>query len=242
MPANTVSKRKVQRSPNYPLISLGEALGKLQVIYQHEKRSKAPYTVILKHLGYREQRGGVGGRTLSSLIQYGLLEQSRGECWVSDLGYTLLHYPETSPERGKALKEAAEKPTLFREILATYVDSLPSDDTLRSYLIKRGFNPSMTDRFIQVFRDTIQLAKVTADVYNVPSSEIGEMPPMEGQSADRTTSPTLASEVQVYSWALSQPRRVRAELKLIGRELRKEDIERLKKHLDLLEESFSDDV
>ena len=38
----------------------------------------------------------------------------------------------------------------------------------------------------------------------------------------------------------SQPRKVRAELRLIGREFRKEDIEKLKKHLDLLEESFSD--
>ena len=38
-----------------------------------------------------------------------------------------------------------------------------------------------------------------------------------------------------------QPRKVRAELTLIGREFRKEDIERLKKHLDLLEESFADD-
>jgi len=192
-------------------------------------------------LGYREQRGGVGGRTLSSLIQYGLLEQSRGECWVSDLGYTLLHFPENSPERVKALKEAAEKPTLFREILATYVDSIPSDDTLRSYLIKRGFNPAMIDRFIQVFRDTIEFAKVTRDVYNVSPMQLGDALGVDVQQPDHPGISSAGNEIQVYSWPLSQPRKVRAELKLIGREFRKEDIERLKKHLDLLEESFSEE-
>ena len=239
--ADAATKRKLQRSPNYPFISLGEALGKLQVIYQNEKRSKAPYTVILKHLGYGEQRGGVGGRTLSTLIQYGLLEQHGGECWVSDLGYTLLHFPESSPEREAAMKEAARKPTLFRELFATYKDGLPSDDTLRSYLIKRGFNPAKTGNFIRVFRDTIGLAKVTPDVYDVPSGEVSEMPAPEGQHGSQIAPPSTGAEVQVFSWALSQPRKVRAELKLIGREFRKEDIERLKKHLDLLEESFSDD-
>lgn len=241
MPASTAAKRKIQRSPNSPFISLSEALGKLQVVYQHEKRAHAPYSVILGHLGYREQRGGVGGRTLSSLIQYGLLEQSRGECWISDLGYTLLHYPETSPERIKALKDAAEKPTLFREILATYGDSIPSDATLREYLLKRGFNPGMTDRFIQVFRDTIELAKVTRDVYDVPESGKQEAAGMQGQEVNREMPIAAGSEVQTYSWPLSQPRKVRAELRLIGREFRREDIERLKKHLDLLEESFSEE-
>jgi len=237
-------KRKFQRSPNYPLVSLGEALGKLKVIYDHEKRSKAPFTVILKHLGYGEQRGGVGGRTLSTLIQYGLLDQNRGECWISDLGYTLLHFPESSSEMEAALKEAAQNPTLFRELLATYKDGLPSDDTMRSYLIKRGFNPAKTEGFIRVFRDTVGLAKATPGVYDVPETEEQQMPTLESPAGSSSSQGqpgrTTIPGTHVFTWTLSIPRNVRAELRLSGNELKIEDVRRLKKQIESLEEAFQD--
>jgi hypothetical protein len=240
MTTETSTKRKVQRSPNYPFISLGEALGKLQTVYEQEKRSRTSYTVILKHLGYREERGGVGGRTLSALIQYGLLDQQGGECWVSDLGYQLLHFPESSPERENALRQAAQKPALFRELLAAYKDGLPSDDTLRTYLLKKGFNPTKTSDFIQVFRETISLAKLTRGVYDVSAEEGQKMDSQPNSMDTKGVQPIGGSDVRLYSWALSIPRNVRAELKLFGRDLRQEDIRRLKKQLELLEEALLD--
>jgi hypothetical protein len=43
------------------------------------------------------------------------------------------------------------------------------------------------------------------------------------------------------SWVLSVPRRIRAELRTTGKDVRRDDLERLKKQIDFLDESFNDE-
>lgn len=234
-------KRKLLRSPNYPGLSLGEALSRIKTLFDQEKRVATTPDVILKHLGFTE-RSGPGGRTLSALRQYGLLEDHGDNYRVSDLGYTLLAYPDGSPEREAALKEAAQKPTLFKELLATYKDGLPSNATLRSYLLKKGFNPTSIDHFIRIFTETIELAHIIPGTYNGVGGEntdggsgvIGENEPQDRQPQ--------APGIQTFSWPISSDpaRSVKAELRILGRDVRPEDVERLKRYLDLWKESFPD--
>jgi len=236
-------KKTVLRSPNYPAISLEEAISKAHVVYQHEKRAATAAGVILKHLGYREERGGLGGRILSALRQYGLLEDKGGDYRISDLANNLLHLSENSEERQAAVREAAQKPNIFREILSIYPDGLPSDETLKNFLIsKKGFNPDSVDRFVRVFRGTIELAKLTGGQYTGREEEgekEGAMPEVhEDQDRTQPRSSSPAAAVQTYSWALSIPRNVRAELRLYGQDLRREDVDTLKKYLELLEVAF----
>lgn len=247
MEATTV-KRHVQRSPNYPVISLDEALKRIDVVFQKEKRATTTAPVILKHLGYKVERGGLGGRTLSALRQYGLLEEKDGNYKISDLAYSLLHLTGSS-ERAALLRQAALKPAVFKEVISHYREGLPSDETLRSYLImKRGFNPDSVGKFIRVFRETAELAKLEAGDYTGGGEGSEEEQTQEGAMPDtfadqERTQPrpsSTAGPIQTFSWALSMPRGVRADLRLSG-DLRREDIERLKKHLDLLEEAFKSD-
>ena len=149
------TKRSVQRSPNYPAFSLREAIEKAKVIYDQEKRSYTTSDVIAAHLGYNQAVGGPGGRALSAMRQYGLLDESEGKVRLSDAAYYLIHYPADSQERIQATKAAIRKPALFSELLTEYKDGLPSDQTLHSTLLRRGFNPSVIADVIRTFRDTV---------------------------------------------------------------------------------------
>lgn len=149
-------KRSSHRSPSYPMFSLGVAIDKARVIYNSVKRSFVTPDVIAKHLGFSQHIGGPGGRTMSALRQYGLLEESAGKSRISDRAYTLIQWPVGSPEHTQALKAAIREPNLFRELLAEF-DGLPSAIALNSNLLKRGFNPEVIEDVIDIFRQTVSL-------------------------------------------------------------------------------------
>jgi hypothetical protein len=150
-------KRSVHRSPGYPMFSLREAIEKIRVLYDKEKRSFTTPDVIAKHLGFSQSVGGPGGRAMSALRQYGLLDEMQGRCKISDSGYILTQYQPDAPERIQAIKTAIRQPNLFSDLLNEYADNIPSDATLHADLLRRGFNPSVIPDVIKIFRDTIAL-------------------------------------------------------------------------------------
>ncbi len=236
-------KRKLIRSPNHPVLRLDEAISRARAIFDHEKRVATTAEVILTHLGYKKN-SGPGARALSALKQYGLLEEHSGAYRVTDTAFNLLHLSEDSVERRNALKEAAQKPGLFRELLLTYKDGLPSDETLKDYLLtKKGFNPDSVLDFIKIFKETIKLANLTPGTYNEVESEQEQSggSGMQGMGEEQFRDEGQKSKGQsiyVYSWPLSMQRNVRAELRIFGADFKREDVQRLKKQLDLLEEAF----
>ena len=97
MPETEKTKRKVHRSPGYPFFDLAEAIQKADAVYKAEKRTATTLEVIAAHMGY-SQAVGIGGRAVSALRQYGLIEESSGQYRISDLGYTLIHFDHNSEE------------------------------------------------------------------------------------------------------------------------------------------------
>lgn len=158
-------KRKVHRSPAYPAFGLSEAIEKAEAVYKHEKRSATTADVIASHIGY-SKAAGPGGRAVSALRQYGLIDEVGGKVRVSDLGYTLIHYDRNSSEWKQAVQEAAKNPTLFRELIEEYHGDFPSDATLRNDLLKRDFNPSSIPDVVSIFRGTMSLANCEDSVHN----------------------------------------------------------------------------
>jgi hypothetical protein len=55
------------RSPNFPAISLPEALKKVKVIYDKDGRGAISSAVLLEHLGYGKNMSGSAGRVISFL-------------------------------------------------------------------------------------------------------------------------------------------------------------------------------
>lgn len=152
-------KKAAHRSPNYPAFGLEAAIEKIRTIYDKEKRTPTTAKVIAEHLGYADT-DGPGGRAVSCLRQFGLLEDAAGNLKVSDLAFSLLHLPDEDAEKAQLLKQAALKPNLYRQLREDYPETVPSDSTLKSNLLKRGFNPKSIDGVIADFRGTMEIAKV----------------------------------------------------------------------------------
>lgn len=144
------------RSPNYPAVSLTEAIERVRKVYEKEHTHKAAPEVIAKALGY----SGLNGASLSlisALKKFGLLEEVGKDLKVSHETLTILVDPKDSIERARLIRQAAFAPALFSELQGQYGDSVPSDENLRSYLLKRGFAPSSVAAPIRSYRETIAL-------------------------------------------------------------------------------------
>jgi hypothetical protein len=155
------------RSPNYPAISLAEAVSRVSQVHAKERQHPAAKEVVLKGMGYSGVHGTSLG-ALSAALKYGLLDQNGKDGYrVSDRAVAILH-PHSPEEKAQAIREAARSPALFGELLEHFKGDLPSDDNLRAYLVRRGFSQTSLPGVIQAFRDTMEL--VTPDSKEYASS------------------------------------------------------------------------
>jgi hypothetical protein len=148
-----------RRSPSYPAVGLPAALDMARKIYEKEKRAAVPPHVAAEHLGYAGL-SGPSRRALTTLKLYGLFVEESGKLRVTDQGVRILEAPKDHSDREKLLRDAAQRPAIFREIMAKYGDSIPTDRALRYALITEwGFLDSAADGVIKAFRETETLAK-----------------------------------------------------------------------------------
>jgi hypothetical protein len=155
------------RSPNYPSISLPDAIDRVRKVYDREHTHKAAPEVIAKALGY----AGVNGSSLgvmSALKKYGLLEDVGKDWKVSADALTILVDPPDSTDRADAIRRAAKAPALFANLLEEYGEKPPSDDNLRAYLLKRGFAQSAVDTPMRAYRETLEYVSKLPGTYNAP--------------------------------------------------------------------------
>jgi hypothetical protein len=136
--------------------------------------------VIAKHLGFQGLNGS-SLRAISALLKYGLIDEANGDKMkVSPLAMAIIH-PRNKDEKVAAIREAASKPPLFAEISNEWPDGVPSDQNLRSYLLRKNFAPDAIDRVIQSYRETMGL--VTQESGGYDSAEIlNKEPIMEPQT------------------------------------------------------------
>jgi hypothetical protein len=147
---------------------------------------------MLGHLGLKAGTGGAN-RVLAALRAYGLVQrQSGGNYNISDKAWRILVVlPNDSPERDQLMREAAMSPSLFKEIVALYPDELPSDATLRSYLLlNKGFNENSIGRFLEVFKAALAIAKTGSSDYTPDSDEQIDENEEDGQVQQQQTSTT----------------------------------------------------
>ncbi len=167
------------RSPNYPAISLGEAIQRIQAIYRQQQQHPTNREVFAKLLGYNSLNGA-SAVLISALSKYGLLEGHGERLRVSALGQDLsLHRPD-DPEYAAAVEQAAFTPTLFRDLHERYPNGLPSDHSVRVDLVKGRFNPKTVDGVIRVYRDTLDLVNATnTDSTTAPLDDGATETPMQ---------------------------------------------------------------
>ena len=184
------------RSPNYPAISLAEAIKRVGQIHVKERQHPCSKEVAIKGIGYSGIHG-VSLGALSALVKYGLLDQEgRGEDYrVSDRAVAILH-PHTPTEKAVAINEAARSPVLFNELLDYFNGSLPSDDNLRAYLVRKGFSQTSLANVIQSFRETMELVSSNSEGYNSGISQNTEEQPMESHTSENPASSRSSSSAR----------------------------------------------
>ena len=156
------------RSPNYPAVGLPEAIERVRKLYELQQQTPEERRIVAHHMGY-SGLNGTSMKVLSSLIKYELLEKVKGGgLRVSDLAINIL-FPEGKDRSQQAIREAAFAPGLFSDIRERWPDNPPTDDSLRTYLIRRQFAHSAIGEVIQNYRETIELVAHEPSGYD-PSS------------------------------------------------------------------------
>lgn len=237
----------VVRSPNYPAISLADAVTRVSAIFQKEHKRPTHRDVLAKHIGYGSWNGA-SASIISALHKYGLLEPvgNKGLYKVSDDAIDILVHQPGDRERVRAIQKTAFAPTLFSELYSHYGNSLPGDQTIRTYLLKKDFNPKAVDGVIRIYRDTIEFVNVETQDSNMESLDEEQEVPMQTQLV-RQVSPSSDSVVprnstppsslpergvgeRVWSFDLSEDCSIR--MVLTG-PVTKEALENLKAYIDI---------
>src|SRR5689334_14142143 len=90
---------KGQRGRSYPYVSLVEAIGQAEKLYERAKRTHVPIPIACNYWGYKHT-GSAGMRFVATMISYGLVDETGSgesrQVRLSDLGYELVRNPNKS--------------------------------------------------------------------------------------------------------------------------------------------------
>lgn len=143
-------------SPGYPNMSLPKAISAVRKMFDADRRNPIDRITAAKHIGYAGQ-SGASDKALGSLSHYGLTEKTgKGELRVSQLAIDIIHPDPTSPgSEARALWQAGMSPQVFKDLRARFPGHV-SEASLRSYLVREGFNnvaiPPVMSAFFETFR------------------------------------------------------------------------------------------
>lgn len=167
------------RSPNYPSLSIRQAIDMVAKIYRTERTNDITREDAAKAMGYT----GLTGRSmtvLGALVHFDLLAKtSKGSVKVTPTAEAILH-GITTTERDEATLKAAFAPQLFQAIHNRFPDGIPSNATITSFLVREGFSDVAVGPAINAFLETYR------EVENIRESEsYGDGPGNAPESPDR---------------------------------------------------------
>lgn len=153
------------RSPNYPALGLPKVIEFARRVYDKNHLHKASPAVVAVAMGYTSLNGN-SATAISALKKFGLLEDVDKDLKITQDALAILVEPSGSPERARLILKAALRPNLFEIINAEYPGRPPSDDILRSFLLRNGFVQSTVDLPIRAYRETMELVEKERAFYN----------------------------------------------------------------------------
>jgi hypothetical protein len=191
--------KKRTRSPAYPFIDLQEAFEYAKKVHAREGRHPFALEAAAEAWEFKPTSSAVS-QIISALKQFGLLTEDPGNgvrrVKLSPLAIKLIHCqegtgdPKILEQVGELLQTAALSPKIHREIWEKYGGDLPSDASLRIYLLTERevpFNRDFVDRFISNLRSTIGYAKLSKPDKLAPADDdkAGGDEPERKNGADR---------------------------------------------------------
>jgi hypothetical protein len=239
------------RSPAYPYFDLEEAVERLEMFHRAEKLHRTDVNTAATDIGYK-RGSNRGWRALSTLVSFGLLDEEGLKenrlLWLSDLGKEIVFFGnKESKEAKQAIRQAALKPAIHLELWELWLkdgQGLPSDETMRRYLIKeKAFNPQAVDSFIQEFKATLTFAGLIKDGKITSSNNISGI---RDQNSDIRRSRTNTGERMNNNRDNLQDNTIplmggATAILTIPRPLGKKNFELIKGWLTLMEEALTEE-
>ena len=165
------------RSPNYPGLSLPDAIQRIHLLYKAQHTHAAPRDVVAKSIGYNSLNGA-SATAISAIHKYGLMEKVGDGMKVSERGMSIIA-PHNAAEKAQAIRDSALEPRLFAELFEKFPPPLPNDEVLRNYLIRSGFAPQAVSAVVLSYRETMDLVERESGGYPVASPDSEEHPAMD---------------------------------------------------------------
>ena len=160
------------RSPNYPSMSLSDAIERLTKLGGEIHSHPAPRDVVVTSMGYSSVNGA-SLTALAALRKYGLLRRDGEDFRITERGMMYLH-PQRADERSTAIRDAASEPKLFAELNERFSGGKASDELIRSFLVRNGFTPSAAAAALRSYRETMALVERECEEYDSESDELDE--------------------------------------------------------------------
>ncbi len=204
------------KSPKYPNYPLSTAIENIRKVYNADRTAALPREVIAKHLGY-SGLSGASDATIATLVQYGLLERTgKAEMRVTKLALDLL-IPENDQQKQYAINRAALMPPLFTEIWNHFDHRVPSQEALKTYLLRREFHDRAIDPVTRSFEPTIAMMKQQNEIGSggLPEDKSGESAASMNDSAAELEDRPVVSVGDFIQWEsagvlqFKEPQRVR---------------------------------
>lgn len=168
------AKKKREKSPMYPSIGLKNAIAKIKALYNSDGRNFVPKKLAAEAMGYKSKSKSLSGsalQLLSSLRQYGLIVQKKGEVGVSGEAFRILNAPEDSQDKIEALVKCSLNPKIFNQLYTTYQDKLPSDETLIWRLQQQNYTRKAAETLIQYYKETAEYANLSEKAHQIQGEE-----------------------------------------------------------------------
>lgn len=234
------TKNKRLRSPGYPLIDLKEAVHKAKILWDKDKSNSIPKEVACEHLGYQTKEG-YAGRIIAALKQFGLISDKHGDIILTQDAMDLAIYEPGNQDYSDIVKRLALNPGIYDKIYNEGNANTASDSALKIKLIKDyGFHPDKVNNFLNNFRSTIAFADLLKkeekieDMQTNDSNITVNADPIKG-TMEISGTPIIDNAVPVgyQSFPVPLSKGRKAAITFESLPIEKEDVENIKKWLDL---------
>ena len=154
---------KKGRSPSYPSLNLEMAIDRANAIYKKERNNWIPLETAVIDWGLTSTTG-VGAVSVAALKYYGLMEDQGAaedrKVRLTDFALRIIRDERSvSPDKNKAIQEAALKPKVFQELWNRYPGARVSDATLRTHLKNNmGYLDDAAEAVVKRFREVLEFS------------------------------------------------------------------------------------
>jgi hypothetical protein len=188
------------RSPGYPSISLRQAVEMIRILYDHNRQNVTDRDAAAKDLGYKGMTGQ-STKILADLAHYGLVERAgKGGLRVTDTAARIVA-SHSVDEKNSSLLQAAYGPELFSAIREQWPDGFVSENSLRSFLLRKNFATVAIQPVMKAYYETYDFLRLegATESHRQPAPIVRESVPAEavehplGANASAPPAPSVAA-------------------------------------------------